>query len=141
MPKFGTVEKNRILYDGERLYNQNKSGDCALYISDGDLKFSFGHKKGRLVGFEGRIGELENIRSGTVDLPQFFDGDVYARSSLKFIKGANYFTNISKNAVYDRERNYILLGYTDNEQIVVRIAENLYVLISGDKIYGIIISL
>lgn len=139
--QMGVVENNRIIYSSGRLMNRNFVGDCTIRFTDGNFAFSVEHNSGRIVGFEGAVGCLSDIMSGDVKIPSFFDGSIIARAFPKFSVGYNYFVQVESDVLYDTKSNAIQIGRCDKDQIAVRIAENIYVLLADEKIYGIILNL
>lgn len=140
VPQFGVISDNKIIYDENRLKNTVKICDCSLYIGSSDLKLNFEFERGRILGFEGKVGEIVNLIKGQINMSQYFEGEISACTNLKFISGANYIINIEEAVIYDEHEKMLLFGRDKDAQLAVKVAENLFILLTDDKICGIIVS-
>lgn len=135
----GKVDKNKIVYDGKRLYNTHVFGSSNLTFLNGSLTFKVVTRSGRIYGLSGEAGAAKAWQRGSVHLPQFIDGSLIFKPSHKLLPDVNYVFNKIAGIVYDETTNALLIGSASDAQLTVRIAQNLYVILNEREICGAII--
>ena len=136
-PSIGVPSANRISLSGGRLINSGfADAPCLFWTGQGDLYLCADVPSGRITGL---CGQVRPERLNEVDVGELCstDGSVAATAPYRLFGGEFICCDLA-GAGKDRARGALVLGSPQSGDMIMRVADNLFVCLDGDSICAVI---
>lgn len=134
----GAISHNKIIYNGEKaaLTNSENAQNCYILLLSCGLKLTVDYKDCSITGIVGVLDKEKLIEDST-EINGAIEGKVIFIPEFEIVNTAHYPSDYEFGTFYDE--GILRIGEADDDCLIVRTAENMFVSLRDDKLCGIII--